>query len=244
MSIWAKLFGQSNPADSNPADDLGPSAESDGFLMTVEELIAEGRRLQRDCVFLFAHGTGEPAATWHHRPLRDSTHLGDSPWLSIDARYIPGFEAAQAGVLTVFTSDDCETGRIDEVASLPAGLPLYAHPAVVLPPIEAVFALGSERVQAWLDANGWSRTDRYSNGFPDRTLVEAYERQWAQEHPILGQHGDLYAALGGWHLPGADDDWFDLLHERLLAVTVKDSEPWVEAWEASNGRRHVIQRIT
>ena len=118
MSIWAKLFGQSNPADSNPADDLGPSAESDGFLMTVEELIAEGRRLQRDCVFLFAHGTGEPAATWHHRPLRDSTHLGDSPWLSIDARYIPGFEAAQAGVLTVFTSDDCETGRIDEVARL------------------------------------------------------------------------------------------------------------------------------
>ena len=212
--------------------------------MTLEELIEEGRRLQRECVFLKSDGAGEPAAVWHHEFVRTPTNSSFEAWFTVDTRFVPGIDSPQARYFSVCTSNDCETGRIDAVSALPSGLPLYAHPAVVLPPIEAIFALGGEKVATWLHANGWKRTERYGNGFPDRALVEAYERQWAQEHPILGQHEGLYAALGGWHLPGADDDWFDLLHERLLAVTVKDSEPWVEAWEAADGRLHVIQRIT
>ena len=212
-------------------------------MMTLEELIGEGRRLQRACVFLKGDGTGDPVAVWHHEFVRTRAEGDFEPWFSVDTRFIPGFDPAQARFVTICTSNEDETGRIDALPALPSGLPLYAHAAAVLPSIEAIFALGGEKVAAWLQANRWERSQRYSSGFPDRALVEAYGRQWVDEHPILGRHADLYAALGGWHLPGADDDWFDLIDERLLAVTVKDSEPWVEAWQKPAGDLHVIQRI-
>ena len=60
---------------------------------------------------------------------------------------------------------------------------------------------------------------------------------------MLGRHHDLYATLGGWPIPNADDDGPERLGERLLAVTVMDCEPWIEAWEAPDGRLHAVQRI-
>jgi hypothetical protein len=42
----------------------------------------------------------------------------------------------------------------------------------------------------------------------------------------------------------ADDDWHDLLDERLMVFTIRDSEPWVEAWRTRAGQFSVIQRIT
>ncbi len=242
MRLWQRFLGRF--AGSAPSQDGVAHQPRDGVFMTLDALIEEGRRLQRECVFLVADGSGDPAATWHRRPGRSSDVGGFEPWLSVDTRFIPGFDVSKARFLTICTSGDCESGRIDAVASLPPGMPLYARPVALLPPIEAVFALGGDEVGTWLAANGWGRGDRFNKAFADRALVEAYERVWAAEHPILGQHPGLHAALGGWHLPGADDDWFDLLHERLLAVTVEGSEPWVEAWEAVDGRLHVVQRVT
>ncbi len=40
------------------------------------------------------------------------------------------------------------------------------------------------------------------------------------------------------------DDWHDLLDEKLILLTVRDSEPWVEAWLTGTGQFKVIQRIT
>ena len=50
--------------------------------------------------------------------------------------------------------------------------------------------------------------------------------------------------LGGWHFPMADDDWHELIDEQLIAFTIRDSEPWVEAWRMRAGQFRVIQRIT
>ena len=50
--------------------------------------------------------------------------------------------------------------------------------------------------------------------------------------------------LGGWHFPFPDSDWADLIDEQLIALTIRDSEPWVEAWKMKNNEFKVIQRIT
>ena len=67
--------------------------------MTVEGLIEEGRRLQRDSVFLKPTGTGEPAAVWHHEYPRIPNEQGFKPWLSIDTRFVPGFDSGALGWL-------------------------------------------------------------------------------------------------------------------------------------------------
>ena len=136
-------------------------------------------------------------------------------------------------------------GAVEVVASWPhrAGTALYAQPASVLPPVDAVFARGSAAVGTWIGEHGWSRADRYNSTFGGRAVVEPYERLWFREYPIYGSP-DIYAVLGGWHFPCADDDWHALIDETLMVVTLRDCEPWVEAWRTRAGGFKVIQRIT
>jgi hypothetical protein len=107
----------------------------------------------------------------------------------------------------------------------------------------AVFARGTEVVGEWIRSNGWDRTERYNNNFKDKDLVRDYEEIWFREFPIYFD-SDIYAILGGWHFPGPDDDWHDLIDEQLMIVTIRDSEPWVEAWRTRTSQFKVIQRIT
>jgi hypothetical protein len=113
----------------------------------------------------------------------------------------------------------------------------------VLPPIDAVFARGSEAVGEWIRSHGWERTDRYNDNFKDAAIVREYEHIWTREFPLYSE-SDVYAVLGGWHWPCADDDWHALIDEQLMVLTVRDSEPWVEAWRTRTGQFRVIQRIT
>jgi hypothetical protein len=213
--------------------------------MTYEQLILEGRKLERPCVFLRPTGSGPVAAVWYERDngeIESKYRL----WLTVDARHIPGLPPSVAGYINVFTDEAKYVGgRVEVTSSWPtrAGTQLYAHPASVLPPIDAVFARGSQAVGEWLASRGWDRGDRYADHFTDRAIVEPYEQMWMQEYPIYFE-SDIYAVLGGWHLPGPDDDWHDLLDAQLMVFTIRDSEPWVEAWRDRAGAFKVIQRIT
>jgi hypothetical protein len=213
--------------------------------MTIEELILEGRRLERPCVFLRPQGIGPVAAVWYERDKREIDSTGYRCWLTVDARLIPGLSPSIRGYLSVFTNEDmCEGGRVDIVPTWPTrmGTPLFAHPASVLPPIDAVFACGSESVGEWIASHGWKRSWRYNDNFKGRALVDQYDQLWFREYPVFLP--DLYAVLGGWHLPGADADWHDLIDEQLMVLTIRDSEPWVEAWCDKIGRLKVIWRVT
>jgi hypothetical protein len=213
--------------------------------MTLEELVSEGRRLERPCVFLRPGGIGPIAAVWYERDKREIASTGYRCWLTVDAGLIPGLPSSIRGCLSLFTNEDmCEGGRVEIAPTWPTrvGTPLFAHPASVLPPIDAVFACGSEAVGEWIASHGWERSCRYSNGFKDRALVDQYEQLWAQEYPVF--LSDVYAVLGGWHLPGADADWHELIDEQLMILTIRNSEPWVEAWCDKIGRFKVIWRIT
>src|SRR5580700_1432444 len=189
--------------------------------MTYEQLILEGRKLQRPCVFLRPAGPGPVAAVWYDRDEAEIESSGYRRWLAVDG------------------------GRIKVTSHWPMrkGTRLFAHPASVLPPIDAVFALGSEAIGEWLASHGWERGERYNDSFKDRALVEQYEDIWTREFPIYF-NSDIYAVLGGWHFPCADDDWHDLLDDQLMVFTIRDSEPWVEAWRTKTGQFKVIQRIT
>lgn len=214
--------------------------------MTSEQLIEEGRKLQRPCVFLRTQGSGPVAAVWHERDDDEIESTGHHCWLTVDARQVPGMPSSTTSYISLFTDDEkCQGGRVEVSPSWRkrGGTELYAHAASVLPPIDAVFARGSESVGEWIRSHGWNRTDRYNGNFKEAAIVREYERIWHREFPIYFE-SDIYAVLGGWHFPTADDDWHELLDEQLMVFTIRDSEPWVEAWRTRAGQFRVIQRIT
>jgi hypothetical protein len=213
--------------------------------VTAQELIQEGRKLQRPCFFLYPEPHGEVAAIWHDDNAREVEETGFQCWLTVDARFIPNLPKSIKGYISVY-SEGCTDGKVEVSRTMPnrGGVKLYAYPAKVIPPIDAVIARGSEKVDEWLKANNWSRDIRYNNNFNDQETARAYQKIWFKEFPPYSQSSDVYAILGGWHWPGQDDDWHDLIDEQLMVLTVRDSEPWVEAWHLRNGEFKVIPRIT
>ena len=213
--------------------------------MTFDRLIAEGRKLQRDCNFLKPSGTDEPVAMWFESDPDDESITEWRRWMTVRADALPNSKAPNSVYFSLYTNG-CERGLLDFVDGWPPrdGIPLCAHPVSVLPPIDAVFALGSEEIGTWLATNDWERNERYDSNFRDATLVRQYQEVWFSEHPVFKNDPEVYAITGGWHLPGADSDWHDLVPAKLLVTTIRDNEPWVEAFELSDGDYKVIQRIT
>jgi hypothetical protein len=208
--------------------------------MTADELISEGRRLQRPTTLLMEVGAGDVAAIWHGRS-RGRTDP-DRLWISVNAKCIPQCDIS--GWLSIFTSRAASGGRVDVSPMVPTagGVRLYGVAISLLPPIDAVIALGSPAVGEWLAANNWRRDWRYNRNFKDRAIVEKYEAVQWQEHSLYLE--GAYATLGGWHRGWPDGDWHDLLDAKLLVQTYMDSEPWVEAWRLPSGEFKVIRRIT
>ena len=214
--------------------------------MTPDILLAEGRRLARPCVFLRPSGSGPVAAIWHGRDSYEINETGSRCWIKVDASFVPGLPKQISGFLSVYVDEEKFEGGHVEVhtsRSVRPGINLYATEESVLPPIDAIFTLGSASIGEWLAANDWPCSERYNDNFRDHEVVDAYERQWMKEYPLY-RSDETYAVLGGWHWPCADDDWHRLVDEQLMVLTVKDSEPWVEAWCLRSGQFKVIQRIT
>src|SRR5262249_20732169 len=196
--------------------------------------------------FLRPQANGPVAAFWYERDDQEIRTEGHHCWLTVDARQVPGLPRSVGGYLSVFTDEKkLAGGRIEITEDWPqrSGTPLYAYPASVLPPIDAVFLLGNKPVGDWLRENGWQRDWAYNGNFKDKTVAEGYENAFFREYPLY-LDADIYAMLGGWHLPFPDSDWRELMDERLVILTLRDSEPWVEAWYTKEDDFRVIQRIT
>src|SRR5581483_1419446 len=108
--------------------------------MTAEQLISEGRKLQRPCFFLRPEGPGEIAAMWYERDEDQIESSAHHCWLTVDSRFVPGLPSSVNGYISIFTNEEeCEGGRVEVSASWPTkeGLKLYAHPASIIPPLDA-----------------------------------------------------------------------------------------------------------
>src|SRR5262249_11452067 len=228
----------------------------------------EGQNLGRPCSFLRDTGPkGDLAAAWGGPgivlPPKKGTYRH---WISVDCRFYKEFLhhygakiGPPAGILDGYTEDD--RGRVagfvsvyrDDAGggvaaqdrrarlSVEDATPLYAHGGRSIPPIDAVFRLGSPAVQAWLKANKWKPEWGYSDNLKDKKPAQYYVRSYQELCPLYS--GSAHAVLGGWHFPWPDGDWAELVERPLLLWTFEDSEPWVEVW--GDGKRfEVKQRIT
>jgi hypothetical protein len=82
--------------------------------MTPEQLISEGRKLERPCVFLRPTGTGPVAAHWHEREQDEIDSSEYRCWITFDVRHIPGLASSVAGYISTFTDEaKCEGGRVE-----------------------------------------------------------------------------------------------------------------------------------
>lgn len=213
--------------------------------MTGEQLITEGRKLQKPSVFLRPEPVGEVAAIWHELDKEGIQSTGFQRWITVDSRFIPELPSSVKGCLSVFSDEDeCEGGKVEIFDQMPAqdGIKLYAHAASVLPPLDAVMLKGSAAVGEWLKSKNWQRDWGYNGNFKDEA-AKAYQDVWFDEHPIY-KESDVYAILGGWHFLWPDGDWPNLFDDKLMIFTLRNSEPWMEAWLMKTGEYKVFQRIT
>ena len=203
------------------------------------------RALARPCTLLREHGTTF-AALWGGDGVLPARAGHLRHWLSIDGMFLPE-HLRHAGVASIFSDEsDGTSGAVvwSPEARLPrnttGGVPLFAWPASSLPPVQAVFALGGGAVTKWLSELGWRGTE-YNPNFPQPEVVEPYEETFQASCPLYTE--TAHAVLGGWHFPWPDGHWADLTDATLMAWTIADSEPWVEAW-ARGDSRWVVQRVT
>jgi hypothetical protein len=193
---------------------------------------------------LVPQGSGQVAAVWYERNEEEIESTGNRCWITVDSRWIPGLSPTVTGFITVFTNErKMESGWAEVTPSWPErmGTALYTHPVSLLPPLEAVFARGSDVIDVWLASRNLKRTDRFLSCQEDAATA-GYQEVWNRESPYFAEN--MYAVLGGWHMPWPEDDWNDLLDDQLLVWTLRDPEPWVEVWRARTGQVRVIQRIT
>ncbi len=121
------------------------------------------------------------------------------------------------------------------------GRPLYAHSAVSLPPLEAVFLYGSARFREWFEQMGWG-ADLVMNGpLANEEIETAYAEAQRESLPIDGER--VFAVFGGWHVPWPDGDWLELVDHPLVLMTLAESEPWVEVFDRGESFE-VFQRVS
>src|SRR5262245_49998034 len=134
--------------------------------MNVAEFIAEAEQLARPGLLLRTGGSGDPVAYWHG--IEEGT-----PCVSF---------RAESAWLTVVVDEDggsvvsAEKPRVSSV-------PLYAQRYISLPPVDAVFLLGSDHVEKFLDTYDWPRSEPFNDNFPGRAAHE-YEALWQENCPI------------------------------------------------------------
>jgi hypothetical protein len=216
--IWSSR--SSSPDDRHPSEAETQTLAMAGngpnrrlAQMTIDELIQEGRRLARPCVLLKDDGAGPTAGAWYEQErdaVREEVEATDELlWLVVDSRFVPSLTLSpEVGrYLCVYTNEqDCTSGRVTCADAIPLTkdrrrrlIELRAFQFAPLPPIDAIFSEGSPAISEWLHANRWSRNERYNDNFAERALVAKYEQLWRKEYPLFSD--DVYAVLGGWHLP-------------------------------------------
>lgn len=210
--------------------------------MTLDDLIAEGEALARRAWLLGPRPTesgvvgywgGEradkpntlPPAVTAYRACRHRFTLSESLLTDLIAR---------PGPLSLFeyetTGGDPHTRveydyRLHFADMRFTGEPLYATAARSFPPFPAVCLYGSDLVRDWLAARGLTRHEYWQVA---DDLEAGYTAEWAARSAFHAGAADVI--VGGWHFLWPEDDFFTPPELRLVALSLRDAEPWYEVW--------------
>ncbi len=227
--------------------------------MSIEDLIAEGERISRPSILLSANGSGAVAAYWDGERIDEPNALPPSATaiesirhvISVDARLLPNLGVPVNFPAFSLFETETKSGHVlyrvtrrDELRLSDFRgecVPLYATKARSFPPIEAVCLYGGEVVSSWLKGHGLNRF-QYLDA---RELPEAleYTDEYMRRCPLYLGNAD--AILGGWHQSWPVDDFYLPLEMRLALWTLRDAEPWLEAFfSLAGGGLSVRSRTT
>lgn len=191
--------------------------------MNISDLTAEAEKLARTGSLLRKIGFGDPVAYWHAMGEGEPcvSFRSGPRWLTVHLE--------SAGGVVSSSEEPCRSR-----------VPLYAEPYVSLPPVDAVFLLGSETVERYLQKYDWPRNEPLNGNFPGEVAHE-YQALWQQNCPLY--RNDVAAAVGGWNMPWPDGDFENIISSELLIWTFEEAEPWIEVFR-SGATHRVFQRIT
>ena len=210
--------------------------------MTLEELIAEGESLARPSWILSTQPAesgvagfwgGErgdlpdslPPEVTAFRGRRHIVSVSESLLAEIGVRHGPvslfEWESVQGEQALRVEADQ----RLHFQDLRFNGEPLFATPEPSFPPFAAACLYGSARVAEWLGGQGLTRYD-YWRVTDD--LQAQYMAEWERRSAFCRSVGDLI--VGGWHFLWPEDDFFVPPELQLVALTLRDAEPWFEIW--------------
>ena len=211
--------------------------------MDLAKLIEEAESLSRPVTYLVPAGASDRVGFWWG-PSPGSRVLVDRVWLALDCTLVPELEIP-VGILQLSFDSASGSASATIADSWPSrsgpAQPLRPVPGRSLPPMDALFRLGSDAIGQWLEARGWQRDWGYNSNFPD-DVARQYEQVFEERHPLYTD--SVWATVGGWHFPWPDGDWDDRLHDTLLVTTYRDSEPWLEIWATADDGLQALARIT
>jgi hypothetical protein len=210
--------------------------------MTLDELLGEGEALQRPSWVLRTEPTdsgvigfwgGERGDMPDALPPEVTAFCGRRHILTLSESLLAGIGVRQ-GPVSLFEWESATYGtsyRVESDSRLHFkdlsfnGEALYATPEPSFPPFTAVSLYGSDRVAAWLKDLGLSRHDYWqvTDG-----LVTQYMDEWTRRSAFIRIAGDVI--VGGWHVLWPDDDFYMPPELQLVALTLRDAEPWFELW--------------
>ena len=213
--------------------------------MDLEFVIAEGQRLAKPAALLTVVPSGPVVGRWYGYDAYEVDEYDNFCILTIDAKISPEPQRQEDTLLSLFVDEtNCESGFMTQSSEWPdfEGLPLFAHVEQVPAPLHAILKFGSRQVQDWLNDINWELDESSAFYYPYHEAPDRYFSMYTDMHPLYRE--DVFAMVGGWHYPFPDNDWFENLDSYLSLMTIRDSEPWIEAWQRPKGQYDVLHRVT
>lgn len=227
--------------------------------MTLDELIAEGESLERPSWILRPEPTDSGVvACWggerHDEPnavppeataLRNQRHIVTLSETLLAKTGVPQgpvslFELVYADGNSTVLAKSGGRFQVPFKDLRISGEPLFATEERSFPPFAAVCLYGSSRVADWLAKQGLARHDYLRVTDELQTL---YTSEWNRRSAFCRNAGDVI--VGGWHFLWPDDHFLTPPELKLVALTLRDAEPWLELWYSPYGFGfHVRERIS
>lgn len=224
-------------------------------MIGLDDLLREGEALARPCFLLTTEGEGKPGAYWggvrtdsdalRETPaIRDVAHLLTLDSALVAAAGIP----VRANPISLYevTMSAGPQLRMAESAAVAfetlacSGDALFAVPASSFPPLAALCLHGGDVVSGWLASLGLER--HQYEAAAAAPMGQDYEDVWLERSAFHRQDCDVI--VGGWHQQWPDDDFYVPREMRLVAITLRDAEPWRELWRSEAGNLSARERVS